>query len=83
MMSGMPLETFRAFNKFWNKFYYKVASCWLYLLIHTTMHGSMNIKFTLTAVGGRLMLRRMLSVVLLDSVVVACLIGFDPDCEIL
>ena len=42
----MPLETCWAFNKFWNnKFYYKVASCWLFLLIHTTMHGSMNIKF--------------------------------------
>jgi len=46
MMSGMPLETCWAFNKSWNnKFYYKVASCWLFLLIHTTMHGSMNIKF--------------------------------------
>jgi len=46
MMSGMPLKTCWAFNKFWNnKFYYKVASCWLFLLTHTTMHGSMNIKF--------------------------------------
>jgi len=36
MMSGMPLETCSAFNKFWNnKFYYKVASCWLFLLIHS------------------------------------------------
>jgi len=26
-----------------NKFYYKVASCWLFILSHTTMHGSMNI----------------------------------------
>jgi len=44
-MSSMPLETCWAFNKFWNnKFYYKVASCWLFLLIHTTMHGSINIK---------------------------------------
>jgi hypothetical protein len=44
MMSGMPLETCWAFNKLWNnKFYYKVASCWLFLLIHTAMHGSMNI----------------------------------------
>jgi len=35
MMSGMPLETCRAFNKFWNnKLYYNVASCWLFLLIH-------------------------------------------------
>jgi hypothetical protein len=45
MMSGMPLETCWAFNKFWNnKFYYKFTSCWLFILIHTTMHGSMNIK---------------------------------------
>jgi hypothetical protein len=34
MTSGTPLETCWAFNKFWNnKFYYKVASCWLFLLI--------------------------------------------------
>jgi hypothetical protein len=46
MMSGMPLETCSAFNERWiNKFYYKVASCWLFLLSHTTMQGSMNIKF--------------------------------------
>jgi hypothetical protein len=45
MMSGMPLETCWAFNGRWNnKFYHKVASCWLFLLIHTTMRGSMNIK---------------------------------------
>ena len=45
MMSGIALETCWAFNKFCNnKFYYKVASCWLFLVIHTTMHGSMNIK---------------------------------------
>ena len=45
MMSGMPLETCWAVNELWNnKFCYKVASCWLFLLSHTTMHGSMNIK---------------------------------------
>jgi hypothetical protein len=34
MMSGVPLETFLAFNERWNnKFYYKVASCWLFLLM--------------------------------------------------
>ena len=45
MMSGVLLETCWAFNKFWNnKFYYKVASCWLFLLIHTVMHRSMNMK---------------------------------------
>jgi len=33
MMSGMPLETCWASSKLWNnKFYYKVASCWLFLL---------------------------------------------------
>jgi len=45
MMSGVQLETCRAFNKHWNnKFSYKVASCWLFLLIHTAMHGCMNIR---------------------------------------
>ena len=44
MMSGIPLETYWAFNERWNnKFCYKVAS-WVFLLNHTTMHGSMNIK---------------------------------------
>jgi len=45
MMSGVLLETCWAFDKLWNnKFYYKVASCWLFLLIHTAIHWSMNIK---------------------------------------
>jgi len=36
MMSGVPLETCRAFNKLWNnKFYYKAASCWyIYWIIY-------------------------------------------------
>ena len=35
MMSGVPLETCWAFNERWNnKFYYKVASCWLFPLNH-------------------------------------------------
>jgi hypothetical protein len=43
MLSGMPLETCWAFNERWNnKYYYKVASCWLFPLSHITMHGSMN-----------------------------------------
>jgi hypothetical protein len=34
MMSGVPLETCWAFNERWkSKFCYKVASCWLFLLI--------------------------------------------------
>ena len=46
MMSDIPLETRWACNVLWNnKFRYQVASCWLLLLSHTTMHGSMNIKF--------------------------------------
>jgi len=33
MMSSVPLETCWAFNKRWNnKLYYKVATCWLFLL---------------------------------------------------
>jgi len=37
MMSGMPLETCSAFSKLCNnKYYYKVASCWLFLLIQNT-----------------------------------------------
>ena len=36
MMSGMPLETCWAFNERWNnQFYYKIASCWLFLLRQT------------------------------------------------
>jgi len=45
MMSGMPLETCWALNEWWNnKFCYKVAPWWLFLLSHTTMHGSMDVK---------------------------------------
>jgi hypothetical protein len=52
-MSDMPLETCWAFNERWiNKFYYKVASCWLFLPSHTTMHGSMNIKFHHVCLSG-------------------------------
>jgi hypothetical protein len=43
MMSGVPLGTCWAINERWNnKFCYKVASCWLFLLNHTTMHVSIN-----------------------------------------
>ena len=45
MMSGMPLETCWAFNERWfNKFYYKVASCWLFLLRHNL---GLDLKSTL------------------------------------
>jgi hypothetical protein len=45
MMNGMLLKTCWAFNKLLNNtFYYKAASRWLFLLSHTAMNGSMNIK---------------------------------------
>ena len=31
-------------NKWNSKFHYQVASCWLFILSCTAMHGSMNIK---------------------------------------
>jgi hypothetical protein len=38
MVSGIPLETCWTFNERWNnKFYYNVASCWLFLLSHTSI----------------------------------------------
>jgi len=43
MMSGVPLETRRAFNERWNdKFCYKVASCWLFLLNHKYYYLILN-----------------------------------------
>jgi hypothetical protein len=43
MMSGMPLETCWAFSEFWNnKFYYKFASCWLFLLIQSKVYYRIN-----------------------------------------
>jgi len=51
MMSGIPLETCWTFNERWNnKFCYKVAFCGLFLLNHTTMHGSVNIKWIINSV---------------------------------
>jgi len=47
MMSGVPLETCSAFNKLWNnKFYYKVASCWLFLLVLCNIPEKRNILLT-------------------------------------
>jgi len=45
MMSGIPLKTCCPVNERWNnKFCYKVAPCWLFLLSHNTMHESINTK---------------------------------------
>ena len=47
MISSVPLETCSAFNERWsNKFYYKVASCWLFLLSLSVCLVS-NIRFQL------------------------------------
>ena len=49
ILSGVLLKTCWAFNERWNnKFYYKVASCWLFLLNHTAMDRSINIKLLWT-----------------------------------
>jgi hypothetical protein len=41
MISGLPLETCYVFNKRWNnKFCYKVASCWLFLLNHIGLYST-------------------------------------------
>jgi len=51
MIRSMPLETCWAFNERWNnKFYYKVASCWLFLLSRfpTVKFGCM---FTMSTVN--------------------------------
>jgi len=46
MMSGMPLETCWSFNERWNnKFYYKVASCWLFLLSELKKNRKIYKKF--------------------------------------
>jgi len=43
MMSGIPLETCWDCNERWNnKFCYKVASCWLFLLKHKTLYILLN-----------------------------------------
>jgi hypothetical protein len=48
MMSGVPLETCWTFDERWNnKFYYKVASCWLFLLSWTMNRAD----YTLTWCG--------------------------------
>ena len=39
-------------NKWNNKFRYQVASCWLFILSYTTMHGSMNIKLVTSVYYG-------------------------------
>ena len=39
----LPVTTC-VYKRWNNKFYYKVASCWLFLVIYITMHGSRNIE---------------------------------------
>jgi hypothetical protein len=59
MMSGVPLETCRAFKKLWNnKFYYIVASCWYFYWAREGFSFAMYFKPRSTSVayytgGGR------------------------------
>jgi hypothetical protein len=47
MMGGVSPETYWASYKYGIiKFWYIVASCWIFFMNCTVMHGSMNIKFT-------------------------------------
>ena len=44
MMGGVSSETYWASHKVWNKNFDTVASCWIFFVNYTMMHGSMNIK---------------------------------------
>jgi hypothetical protein len=58
MMSGMPHETCSAFNKIWNnKFYYKVASCCLFLQINLCLEGIYIFLVILWTQRGLILLR--------------------------
>jgi hypothetical protein len=46
MMGGVSPETCWASHKYETKFWYTVASCWIFFVNYTVMHGSTNIKFT-------------------------------------
>jgi hypothetical protein len=44
MMGGVSLETCSASYKYEIRFGYTVASCWIFYVNYTMMHGSTNIK---------------------------------------
>jgi len=44
-MGGVSPETFWASHKYEIKFWYTVASCWIFFVNYTMMHGSTNIKW--------------------------------------
>jgi len=46
MMGGVSPETCWASYKYEIKFWYTVASCWIFFVNYTMMHGSTNIKHT-------------------------------------
>jgi len=69
MMSGMQLETCWAFNEQWNnKFCYKVASCWLFLLIHQFLFT----VFSMTTLFANLINKWLKFRVLQDYVILSC-----------
>jgi hypothetical protein len=59
IMSGVPLETCWAFNERWNnKFYYKVAFCWLFLLNLTRITGTLYVdQYTFLIISRWVLLR--------------------------
>jgi hypothetical protein len=48
VMGGVSLETCSASYKYEIKFWYTVASCWIFYVNYTMMHGSTNIKVTIS-----------------------------------
>jgi hypothetical protein len=46
MMGGVLPKTCWASYKYEIKFWYTVASCWIFCVNYTMMHGSMNIKWS-------------------------------------
>ena len=52
MMSSIPLETCWAFNEWWNnKFCYKVASCWLFLLSYEYLSWKVTVMQKWTGIN--------------------------------
>jgi hypothetical protein len=49
MMGGVSPETCWASYKYEVKFWYTVASCWIFFVNYTMMHGSTNIKLMCTS----------------------------------
>ena len=51
MMGSVSAETCWASHKYDIKFWYNVASCWIFFVNYTMMHGSTNIKIAVSLDG--------------------------------